>query len=133
MARPGLFRHLTRQRFDRTAAAHHVSVLAEPSFFAQDVLDVSCPALGAHRLLGRPTPLKHLAKIVAPYFQPVDASQHRGVGRNGVAEQCIAPALGMEAQGRGLAFKPNHCAVRHVHRGEQPRPKRARRTGHRHA
>ncbi|MDA9756518.1 hypothetical protein N9V29_06085, partial [Flavobacteriales bacterium] len=48
---PGLFRHLACQGFDRAAAFHHVGVLAESGFLAQDVLDVSGPAIGAQGLV----------------------------------------------------------------------------------
>ena len=134
VAGPGLLRHLTRQRFDRTAALHHVGVLAKPGFLAQDVLDVAGPALSAHGLFAVLPPLHHLPEIVAPDFQPVHAPEHRGVSRHGVAEQRVAGmrSVGVESERRGLGFKPHHGATRHAHRSEQPRPQGAGCAGHRH-
>ena len=121
MACPGLFCHLTCQGLHRVAAFHHVDVLAESRFLSEDVLDVAGPALGAHGLVAVLPPFHEVSEIVAPYFQPVHASQHRRVGRHGVTEQGIARMgrVGVKAKCGGLSFEANDRSRSHAHRCEQ--------------
>ena len=130
VACPGLFSHLTCQCFNGTAALHGVGVLAETSFFAQDVLDVSSPALSTNRFLAV---VVRFSYSVPTNFEAIHASQHCGIRRHRVAEQRIASALGMQAQGRRLGLNSNDGTRRHAHGCEQPRPQGTSRAHHGHA
>ena len=65
-------------------------------------------------------------------LEAIHAAQHSGVGRDGMTEQRIPPALGVEAKRGGLGFQTDHRTGRHPHLMEQTRPQGTGRTGHGH-
>ena len=131
--RPRLFGHLPGQGLHSVAAFHGVGMGAQPSLFPQHMLDVSGPTQrpGVFLALGIKPVMR--SEIVGTDFQPVHPTHHSRVRRDGVGQQRIASAFGMQPEGGGLGLQSQRTGVRTSHLREQAVPHGPRRAGHRHA
>ena len=131
--RPRLFSHLPGQRLQGMAALHGVGMGAQSGLFPQHVLDVSGPTQrpGVFHVLGLVPVVR--PEIVGTHFQPIHPTHNSRVGRDGVGQQRITSAFGVQPKGGGLGLQAQCAGIRTTQLAQQSVPHGPRRAGHRHA